>query len=51
MEAIYDGVPIRTGFASFAPIVPARGHLFGSRGRLRRDGDAPAPIVAEENAR
>jgi hypothetical protein len=47
MEAIYDDVPIRTGLASFAPVVPARDRLFGARGRLGRAGAGPAPVVDE----
>lgn len=47
MEAIYDALPLRTGFARFAPALPARGRLFGSRGRLGRAGNAPATVVTE----
>jgi hypothetical protein len=47
MEAIYDELPVRVGFAAFAPVIPARGHLFGSRGRLGREGAPPASVVAE----
>jgi hypothetical protein len=47
MEAIYDDVPIGTGLASFAPVVPARDRLFGAHGRLGRPGAGPAPIVDE----
>ena len=50
MEAIYDDVGKPTGFAKFAPVVPARGALFGSRrraGRGETDGPASEPIVSE----
>ena len=33
MEAIYDDVPEPIGFMAFAPIVPARGPLFGAAAR------------------
>lgn len=47
MEAIYDDMPRRTGLAAFAPVVPARGRMFGSRGRLGRGDEAPPAVVAE----
>ena len=47
MEAIYDDVPRRIGLGAFAPLVPARGRMFGSRGRLGHAGDAPPAVVAE----
>jgi hypothetical protein len=31
-----------------APREPARGRMFGARGRLRREGDAAAPVLAEQ---
>ena len=34
MEAIYDDVPVRIGFARFAPLVPASGALATARRRL-----------------
>lgn len=48
IEAIYDDVPVRTGLARFAPTIPARGRMFGTRGRLGRQGDAPPAVVAEQ---
>ena len=36
------------GLGTFAPREPARGRLFGARGRLARDGDAPTPVLSEE---
>jgi hypothetical protein len=47
MEAIYDDVPVRLGFAQFAPVVPARGSMFSAWIRARRTGVPPAPVVAE----
>lgn len=47
MEAIYDDMSRRTGFAAFAPLVPARGRMFGSRGRLGHGDAAPPPAVPE----
>ena len=49
MEAIYDDVPRRIGFAAFAPVAQARGSMFSARQRMRRDGDiAAAPRGATE---
>jgi hypothetical protein len=47
-EAVYDAMPGPLGFGRFAPREPARGRMFGARGRLARDGSAPAPVLAEE---
>ncbi|MGA2964222.1 MAG: DUF4188 domain-containing protein [Candidatus Korobacteraceae bacterium] len=33
MEAIYDDVPQSIGFMAFAPVVPARGPMFGAAAR------------------
>jgi Domain of unknown function (DUF4188) len=46
IEAVYDDMP-PLGLGSFAPREPARGRMFGSRGRLGREGEAPAPVLAE----
>lgn len=46
MEAIYDDIPEPIGFMRFAPVVPARGAMFGAAAR----GGQPlahAPIVSE----
>ncbi len=48
MEAVYDDVKRPTGLMNFAPVVPARGPLFGSRGRLGVGGEAPAAMIPEE---
>lgn len=47
IEAIYDDLPVPTGLARFAPVLPARGRMFGTRGRLGRSGEAPPPAVPE----
>jgi Domain of unknown function (DUF4188) len=47
IEAIYDDMPGPLGIGTFAPLEPARGRMFGARGRLARDGDAPPPVVDE----
>jgi hypothetical protein len=46
MEAIYDDVVPRIGFMSFAPVVRARGPMFGAAARAER-GRSPDPVVAE----
>ena len=46
IEAVYDDMP-PLGLGSFAPRAPARGRMFGSRGRVGREGEPPAPGVAE----
>jgi hypothetical protein len=50
MEAVYDDMPKPLGLGTFAPRQPARGRMFGARGRLSRDGVAPEPVVAESDA-
>jgi hypothetical protein len=47
MEAVYDDVPVRLGFAQFAPVVPARGAMFSARTRAKRPGTPLPPVVAE----
>ena len=47
VEAIYDDLEKPIGMMRFAPLEPALGPLFGSRARLRREGDAPPPVLAE----
>jgi Monooxygenase af470-like len=47
MEAVYDDMPSPLGFGTFAPREPARGRMFGARGRLSREGEAPAPVLSE----
>jgi Domain of unknown function (DUF4188) len=48
MEAVYDDMPARIGFAQFAPVTPARGPMFSARERARLSGSAP-PAVIDEN--
>ena len=48
MEAVYDDMPKPLGFGTFAPRAPARGRMFGARGRLAREGEAHAPVLAEQ---
>ncbi len=47
MEAIYDDIVPKIGFMSFAPILPARGPMFGAAARagMRSAGEA---VVAEK---
>ena len=40
MEAIYDDIPARQGFAQFAPLAPARGPMFSARSRAKVGGQA-----------
>ena len=47
MEAVYDDMPKPLGFGTFAPRQPARGRMFGARGRLSRDGEGADPVLAE----
>jgi hypothetical protein len=46
MEAIYDDVPARIGFASFAPLVPARGPMFGAASRTGTSA-TQTPVLSE----
>jgi hypothetical protein len=46
MEAIYDDVPQSIGLMAFAPIVPARGPMFGAAARAGKT--VPSPPVASE---
>jgi len=47
MEAIYDDVPKPVGFMSFAPVVPARGAMFGAAARVGKESRIE-PVVAEK---
>jgi hypothetical protein len=47
MEAVYDDMPAPLGLGTFAPREPAQGRMFGARGRLRREGEAATPVIAE----
>ena len=46
MEAIYDDVPSPVGFMAFAPVVPARGPMFGAANRGGKHY-AGAPVSSE----
>jgi Domain of unknown function (DUF4188) len=46
MEAIYDDLPASIGFASFAPVVPARGPMFSAASRTNLES-SPNPVVSE----
>jgi len=48
MEAIYDDVPVPTGFMRFAPVVPARGPMFAAASRARK-GDPASPLISESD--
>jgi hypothetical protein len=47
MEAVYDDMPGPLGLGTFAPLEPARGRMFGARGRLAREGRPPPPVLEE----
>jgi hypothetical protein len=47
MEAIYDDIPKATGFMRFAPVVPARGGMFGAASRSGHQHTV-APVVSEQ---
>jgi hypothetical protein len=47
MEAIYDDVPEPVGFMGFAPIVPARGPMFGAASRAEKRF-AGEPVFSED---
>lgn len=46
MEAIYDDIPEPIGFMGFAPVVPARGRMFGAAARGGKQGQIE-PVVPE----
>lgn len=47
MEAIYIDVAQPVGFMTFAPVVPARGSMFGAGTRLGK-GTASPPVLSEK---
>jgi hypothetical protein len=49
MEAIYDDIAPPTGFSSFAPVVPARGAMFGAAHRAASRTAASEPVVSERD--
>ena len=48
MEAIYDDIAMPVGLSSFAPVVPARGAMFGAAHRAAR-GEQMEPVVPEKD--
>jgi len=48
MEAIYDDVPEPLGFMAFAPVVPARGPMFGAAARGQK-GFSGKPVISEDD--
>src|SRR5215831_9179133 len=48
MEGIYDDIPQPLGFSAFAPVISARGPMFGSAVRAGQQPAAP-PVVAEKD--
>jgi hypothetical protein len=47
MEAIYDDVPQSIGFMAFAPVVPARGPMFGAAARGGKTNEIQ-PVISEK---
>ena len=47
-EAIYDDVPVPGGFGAFAPLVPARGAMFGAAKRAEKEFAGEAVISEKE---
>jgi hypothetical protein len=47
MEAIYDDVQKPVGFMNFAPVVPARGPMFGAASRASKPF-ASTPVLSEK---
>jgi hypothetical protein len=48
MEAVYDDVPAEIGFMRFAPVVPARGPMFGASARSHQAGGGE-PVLSESD--
>ena len=48
MEAIYDDIPQPIGFAAFAPLVPARGPMFGAASRSGAASPSHRPVLSED---
>jgi hypothetical protein len=48
IEAVYDDMRPAPGLGTFAPLLPARGLMFSSRGRLRGEASRTPTVVAEE---
>jgi fumigallin biosynthesis monooxygenase-like protein len=48
MEAIYDDIVPKIGFMSFAPVMPARGPMFGAASRAGMQVAGP-PVLSEKD--
>ena len=48
IEAIYDDIPVNIGMMTFAPVVPARGPMFGAAARAEKEFGA-RPVLSEED--
>ena len=49
MEAVYIDMQPATGLARFAPLEPPRGAMFSARKRAGRSGEAPVPVLPEQD--
>jgi hypothetical protein len=49
LEAVYVDVKAPIGLTAFAPVVPARGAMFGARKRAGMAGDAAKPAAIAED--
>jgi len=47
IEAVYDDIPQPIGLMGFAPVVPARGPMFGAAARAEKEF-AQRPVLSEE---
>jgi len=47
MEAIYDDIRKPIGFAAFAPLIPARGPMFGAASRSGSASPSHPPVLSE----
>ncbi|HVJ08250.1 MAG TPA: DUF4188 domain-containing protein [Acidisarcina sp.] len=48
MEAIYDDVPAPIGFMAFAPVIPARGPMFGAASRAGKQFTSESILSEKE---
>jgi hypothetical protein len=48
MEAIYDDVAVPLGFSGFAPVIPARGAMFGAAHRAARSDEGEGVVSEKE---
>ncbi len=51
MECVFDNVAAPLGLSYFAPVVKAKGPMFGARGRLKIEGEAKVPPAVAERDR